>query len=640
MLQSFSDGIKNSKWLAYGIIGLIIIPFAFFGISSYLSGDGSSYVALVNGAEISSQALDREYAEQKNRLQKAFGGKLPAGMGDGGFLKKQALEALINRELLRQAADEEGYRIGDDLLAKQIRSEKVFQKEGRFDSTTYEAQLRSIGYSSAQFEASVRRAAALDQIRQGLVDSAFVLPSEQEQIELLKQQQREVASIALPLANYRQEAMVSAAEIEEYFKNNQARYQYPEKLKLEYLELDAEVLLPEVEIEPEELQALYAERKASLTNTEERVAAHILLKLSADASDEQIEKRQQEMLDIKRRLADGEGFAELAKVLSEDPGSAKQGGDLGSVAKGMMVKPFEEALFALQAGEISEPVQSQFGLHLIQLKEIKAKTIKPFAEVSAELEVELRHKKVEESLFYDRSELLGNESYENVDSLSPAAEATGLKVQVSDWIERGSVKGVAQYPQVRQAAFSEEVLQEGRNSAVLELADNHQLVIRLKEHQSARVKPLAEVSDEIKTVLLDRKARLAQQEAANTLLTALKAGDSVQALVDAAKLNYNEATWVGRNETAQEPALLKQLFKMAKPAAGKRNFDLVRLPSGDQAVLILSGVKVANKKADGDKSKTAPANSDRLAQSRGLAEYSAWLEVLKSKAEIVRRADL
>jgi len=638
MLQSFSDGIKNSKWLAYGIIGLIIIPFAFFGISSYLGNDGSSYVALVNGVEISPQALDREYAEQKNRLQKAFGGKLPAGMGDGGFLKTQALEALINRELLRQAADTEGYRIGDDLLVKQIRSEKVFQKEGRFDNDTYAAQLRSIGYSSVQFEASVRRAAALDQIRQGLVDTAFVLPSEEQQIALLKRQQREVASIQLPLATYRQNVAVSQTEIEDYFKVNQARYQYPEKVKLEYLELDTQALLPEVVIEEDELQQAYQDQQESLSQAEEREAAHILLKLAADASDEELKKRTDELLKMKARIEAGESFADLAKAFSEDVGSAKQGGDLGSVARGMMVKPFEEALFALQAGEVSEPVQSQFGLHLIQLKSIKAASVKPFAEVSAQLESELKQKKIEESLFYDRSELLGNESYENVDSLLPAAEATGLKVQVSDWIERGSSKGIAHFPKVSQAAFSEEVLQEGRNSAVLELGDNHQLVVRLKEHQPASVKPLAEVSAEIKAVLSDRKARLAQQEAANKLLSDLQAGGSVAALVDAAKLNYNEAAWVGRNDTTQEPALLKQLFKMAKPVAEKASFDLVRLPSGDQAVLILSGVKIADAAADADKAKSS--NSDRLAQSRGLGEYSAWLEALKSEAEIVRRGDL
>ncbi len=638
MLQSFSDGIKNSKWLAYGIIGLIIIPFAFFGISSYLGNEGGGYVALVNGAEISPQALDREYAEQKNRLQKAFGGKLPAGMGDGGFLKTQALEALINRELLRQAADTEGYRIGNDLLVKQIRSEKVFQKNGQFDNDTYEAQLRSIGYSSVQFEASVRRAAALDQIRQGLVDTAFVLPSEEQQIALLKRQQREVASIQLPLANYRQNVDVSQAEIEAYFAANQARYQYPEKVKLEYLELDTQVLLPEVVIEEDELRQAYQDQQESLGQAEEREAAHILLKLAADASDTEIAKRKQDMLEIKQRLAAGETFAELAKILSEDPGSAKQGGDLGNVARGMMVKSFEEALFAMQAGEVSEPVQSQFGLHLIQLKSIKAAAVKPFSEVSAQLETELKQKKIEESLFYDRSELLGNESYENVDSLLPAAEATGLKIQVSDWIERGSLKGIAQYPKVRQVAFSEEVLQEGRNSAVLELADNHQLVVRLKEHQPASVKPLAEVSKEIKMVLSDRKARLTQQEAADKLLSDLKAGGSVAALVDAAKLDYNEAKWVGRNDTTQEPALLKQLFKMAKPTADKARFDLVRLPSGDQAVLILSGVKTAEAASDVDTTKSS--NRDRMAQSRGLGEYSAWLEVLKSEAEIVRRSDL
>ena len=623
MLQAIRD--KVTGWIAYAIIFLISVPFALWGVNSYLGGGEALPAATVNGEDITSRELDIAYANYRRQLVEIFGGTIPAGFGDETILKERVLTQLIEGYVLRQYANRQRYRIGDDELNKLIRSRKDFQSDGQFDTAVYRAQLGSEGYSPAGFEQELRRTQSMDQLRTAINATAFILPVQEKQFASLSNQTRKIRVLTRTVDS--DAYLVSEQEIEDYYQTNAGRYMTAEQVKIDFLEVSLEGMKSLVDVPEELLLERYQFAEASYTSAEYRTASHILLTLEDGLSEDKHKQVRDQLADIRAQIIAGEDFASLARQYSQDPGSAANGGNLGEIERGMMVRPFETALFAMQVGEVSEPIVTTFGWHLIKLEQISGGKIRSFDEVRVDIEDEIRSD-LAESQIYDLVENLANLAYEQSDSLLPAAEQLGLELQTSEWFDRQSGTGIALEPQVRNIAFSNQVLNHGVNSEAIELGDSRIVFIRINQRKPPAQNPLDQVSVAISDRLKQEKGREENKLAGKQALEALKTGKNLEDIATDWHVNLIDNGFVGRDSTELDQNLLRLVFRMKKPADGLV-FDSLTHPNGDFSLVELSAVISNDSNLD---SKRVEA----LATAAAGADYQAVLGVLASRAEVVR----
>lgn len=582
-IRSRAQGVF--AWL---IVGAIILTFALFGINQYLSGGGDSSVATVDGAEISRMQLEQAYGQQRQRLVQMFGGKLPA-MFTEKMLKQQALSQLVTKEVLVQAAYGNGIRIGDLQLAEIIRSAEVFHEDGSFSRSRYEQLLAQQGMSPGMFEAQVRRDMLAAQFESGYRDSSFVTTAEVDNLLRLQKQQRAVGYLNIALAPFSKAATVGDEEVTDYYQSNQSSFMRPERVKIDYLELDLQALADAVTVTDAELRSRYEARKINYSTPQERRASHILIKVDENAPQSDVEAAREKAEALVSRIRAGEDFAELARENSDDPGSAKQGGDLGFFGRGAMVMEFEEAAFALQEGEVSEPVRSPFGFHIIKLTGIRGGEVKPFEAVKADIRKEIQNEQAEQR-FYDMAEQLANLTYEHPESLQTASEVLGVAIKTSDYFTRQGGSGIAANPKITGAAFSEDVLVRGNNSETIELDRNRLVVLRVNDHQPEMVRPLDEVKASITATLKQNKASAEAEKLAASLLERLRAGEKPKALAAADGVTWQEKQTLLRDSDTTDPAILSTAFRLPEPQQGGFSSDTVTLSSGDLAVVVLYAV--------------------------------------------------
>ena len=363
MLQAIRD--KVTGWIAYGIIFLISIPFALWGVNSYLGGGEAPPAATVNGEEITVRDLDQAYANYRQRLAQLFGGAIPESFGTETMLREQVRSQLIEESALRQYIQKQRYRIGDTELNRTIRNMDVFQRDGQFDTAIYEAQLRSLGYSPLGFEQELRINGAMQQFETGIRATSFVLPTTRKQFSSLRSQTRKIRTIT-----YSAEAadiQIDASEIEQHYQSNSERYRTPEQVKIDYIEVGLNDIKKSIQVSRDDVFARYQDHLEAYSSPETREASHILIKVSDDQDSDQALAR---ITEIRNRIVGGESFADLAREFSDDPGSASDGGNLGEIERGVMVAAFETELFALQVDQLSAPVKTGFGWHIIKLHSI------------------------------------------------------------------------------------------------------------------------------------------------------------------------------------------------------------------------------------------------------------------------------
>ena len=455
MLQTIRD--RAQGWIAWVIVILISIPFALWGIQSYLGVGGEVVVAKVNGVEITERDLQRRVQQARIQLRERLGAAYDAAQMDDRRLRQEVLDDMIRETLLVDVSDRLGFRVSDQELQAQILAEPAFQRDGRFDNVAYAQVLELQGLSPALFEAQLRQRMVGTQMVRGVVGSEVITTAEWEAFQRLSGQRRELAWLRIPAARFMDDAPMDEDAVQAYYAANTAAFQTPEQVRLEYLVLDVDALATGSTVSDEDVRRAYESEQARFGQPERRKVRHILLPVPADADAAKAQAVLEEIQAVRGRILGGEPFDEVAKAVSQDPGSATQGGDLGEIEQGIMDPAFDQAAFSLAAAELSEPVRSRFGYHLIEVQEIIPARVKPFDEVQESLRAELARQKAE-SLFYDLGERLANVVYETPDSLQPAAEELGLTVQQSDWIGRTGGEGLLAHPRVTAAAFSEEVL--------------------------------------------------------------------------------------------------------------------------------------------------------------------------------------
>jgi len=623
MLQAIRD--KVTGWILYAVILLISIPFALWGVNSYLGGGEALPAATVNGEDITSRDLDTAYANYRQQLEQVFGGTIPAAFGDETVLKEQVLTQLIEEYALRQYAHRQRYRIGNDELNKLIRSMEVFQSNGQFDTSIYQSQLGSQGYSPAGFEQEFRRTQSMDQLQTAINATAFAVPAQRKQFVSLSNQTRRIRVLTRAVDS--EAYPVSEQEIENYYQANAGRYMTAEQIKIDFLEVSLERVKSLVDVSEEALLERYQQSIESYTSAEYRTASHILLTMEDGVSEDESKQVEDRLSAIKARIVAGEDFATLAREYSQDPGSAADGGNLGEIEKGMMVQPFETALYAMQVGEVSEPIKTAFGWHLIKLEQISGGGTSSFDEVRTDIEDEIRNDLAESQIF-DMVENLANLAYEQSDSLSPAAEQLGLELQTSEWFDRRSGTGIALESLVRNTAFSDDVLNQGLNSEAIELADNRIVFIRLNQRKPAKQKTLDEVKDAIIAVRKQEKGLEDNKSAGIQALDGLKTGKSLDEIATEWSIEIVESGFIARDNTELDGNLVSLAFRMKKPTNGMV-FDGLTHSNGDYSLVELSAVISNDSDIDGKRIEALTTASAR-------ADYQALLKLLASRAEVVR----
>ena len=623
MLQSIRD--KTSGWIAYFIIGLISVPFALWGINSYLGGGEQTPAAIVDGEEITSSQLDNAYGRYRERLMSVFGGTLPAAFGDENTLKEQVLGQVIEERVLLSYIKDSGFRVGDEQLFSSIKGMQLFHQDGQFNKDLYQNQLASQGYNPAFFEMELRRSQEMEQLNKAIKSTSFTVPAQVDLYNQLQNQQRKIRT--LTVVNNVDAITISDQDVEEYYNKNSNQFMDPQKVKVDYVELSLSNIKRNIDVKEDQVRERYEQMRDQLTTAEFREASHILLTVN-DTDDEDAVK--QKISDIKSRIDAGEDFAALATELSQDPGSAPDGGSLGEVEKGMMVKPFEAELFSMTVDQVSDPVKTQFGWHLIKLHAVSGGETQTFEQAAAKIENDIKSE-LAESQIYDLAENLANIGYEQSDSLLPASEQLGLKIQTTEYFTRNQGTGLAEDIKVRQAAFSDEVLNQKINSATLELDNNRIVLLHLNSLQPATQQSVEAVKQGIIDTLKVKKGRELATTQGKEILADLKSGSkTLDDKASTASIAVVDAGFIKRTDTVLDQAVLSAAFTLPKPELGKMVYAGVTEVDGDYTVIEFSDVKseVIDSKPDDLKK--------QFVETDATYEYQAVLKTLTSKADVIR----
>ena len=626
MLQRLREGISGP--VAWAILGLLALVFAVWGIN--MDFTPTTFAVKVNGEEIPAEPIRQAVQSQISQAQQNFPGDLPEELQTQ--IRNQVVEQAVLERLLAQRTEEQGYRVGDIELSRSIREMPVFQVGGQFSMDSYQARIRAAGYTTEAFEEQQRRRFEMQQLESSIVESSFVTDAELESYVRLDQERREVDWIGFQAADFIDDIEIADADIEARYEASPELFQTEDQVDIEYVEIRLDELAAGVDVSEDELMEFYeAERSRSpelFVTEERRKARHVLIAVDDDTDEAAALEKAESVLS---RLKAGESFEEVATSESDDSGSAAEGGDLGWVERGMMVAPFEEALFALDTGELSQPVRSRFGYHVIRLDELEAGSEKTFDSARAELEEELR-RRMAEDLYYDRGEELAALAFENPDSLGPAAEALGVDVQSVTGVTRAAGPDVAAEAQVRDAAFSTDVLEGGENSPIIELAEDHAVVLRVTDHRLPETRPLAEVRDTILQGLKDEAAREQLRLLAEQAEKRLKDGEDARGLADDIGGQYSPRESLGRTSTGIPAQLTAALFAASVPADESAVIETVDVPGG-VAVLRLFSVS-PGKMSDLDE-EAREALRERLAREAAFRELSAYMAQLRSEAAVV-----
>ncbi|EAS44715.1 peptidylprolyl isomerase [Photobacterium profundum] len=620
MMERLREGV-NSIWVKV-ILGLIIFSFVFAGVGSYLAGGSQPAAAKINGTEISQNEFEQAYQNERNRMQSQLGDYFSTLLGDPEYVKQfrqSVLDRMINDVLIEQRATELGLRISDEHIRKTITSMPEFQRDGKFDNDSYTMLLRRSGFTPDQFAEYMRTDMLRTQFLTAIQGSDFALDSELTALRKLEAQQRVVRSLTLDLADFTKNATVTDEEAKVFYEQNPQMFTRPEQVKVAYIELSGEGLKDTLDVSDEDVKAYYEEHKDKYSSIEQRQVSHILVQGdNADA------KAKAEAL--KAELDAGADFSELALSSSDDTYSAKDGGKLDWFERGVMDPAFEDAAFGLaNSGDVSGVVKSSFGYHIIKLDAVKASQVKPFADVSAEIIVELREQQAAEH-FYDMQTKLAETAFEMPDSLDDAAAAVNATVHTTDFISQTDAQGVLATPAVMQALFSAEVREDGLNSDVIEIAPEHVVVVRVDDSRDEMVLAFDEVSAKVKAQLASQKGEQNAQIKADDLIAALRAGSAD--VLEAEGLSFGEEQTISRS--GPDRMVSQVAFSLTKPVDDKSVYGMTRDATGNVQIIALDkviDVDVAKEAISGDFAK-------QVEQMNAQQDVAATLQALRDTAEV------
>lgn len=620
MLQNIRD---NSQGVVVKvIIGLIVAVFALWGVESIIGGFvASPPVAEVNGEEIDEFRL-------QGSVQNLLASLGPdAGNLDPGLVEDIALNQLIDEVVLRQAAERSALTVSSAQIDRFILDSPQFQINGVFDSELAVRTMASQGMSVPMFREDLGQRMMLSQIANAYAGSNFLTPGELEQLIELQQQTRDIRYIPIPIGTRTLGTTIGDERISEYYEANQEDFRESESVVARYVVLDQDAIAEEIEVAPEELQARYEEERGAYQGAAEKRASHILFETFGISEEEALEQARA----ARQRLTDGEDFAALALELSSDTISGEAGGDIGYTDGTAFPPEIETALEELELHEISDPVVSEFGVHLVQLTEDTQDAFPPFEEVSARIEADLKGSEVE-LIYSARLEDLSNLAFESGD-LSAISEQLNLPVLTSEAFGRNGGADVFADPAVVAAAFSDEVLLDGNNSDVVELDDTRAVVVRVEQFNESYIRPLEDVQAEIAVLLRTEMEREAAANLGNELLTALESGEDPTELLTENELEWIEESEINRNGIQVNPEIAQHVFSMSRPEEGPLLDSLV-LGNGTFVVVELNAVNPGSLEEVPEEQRQSLARS--LSADLGSNDFERYLQTLRENADITR----
>ena len=553
------DAVRNNPRIVQIFLALIALPFAFWGVDSYLrSGGAGGDLASVGNSKISSLQFDQALRERQDQLRQSLGAGFKSEMMNSPAVRLGILNGLINQRLLLLDAEKLHLGTSNQALRDVIAGVPAFQEDGKLSEARYQAVLASQGTSPAQFEARIRQDLTLQQLVGTIGGSAFVSKTQAEQMLHLQAEERQFGEFRITAASFADKVKIEPEAVQKYYDENKQRFETPERIKANYVVLSLDTLLDQVKVSDAEIKKWYDEHPQLYRVPEERRASHILIVFDGD--DKAKAKAQAETV-YKEVQKNPSRFAELAKQYSKDPGSAQKGGDLGFFSRGMMVKPFDDAVFGLKDGEISGIVESDFGYHIIKLTGIHPEKERPLADVRGEIESELKRQAANRR-FAEAAEAFSNMVYEQSDSLQPVAEKFGLKIQQTGWLPRNpdaqtlASIGRLGNEKLLAALFSNDAVKEKRNTEAVEIAPNTLVAARVVEHEPAEIRPLEAVKSDIEKRLKADAAMQQARQAGEARLTELRKGDD--------KTPWSKSLSVSRLEAGKAKlpwAALQAIFK-------------------------------------------------------------------------------
>ena len=571
---------KSKGWVAYVAVGFITIPFALFGIQDYVSGSSNASIATVDGEEVDINVYYQELNTQQRNLQQQLGAAYSQEIDNA--LKQTLIDSMINEKLLENFANSLDVVTLDDEVRSVIETNQAFIVDGEFSEDRYSQLLRLNSYSPVGYEIAQSKALTRDQIKRNLSGSAFMSSTQIKQLNDLASQEREVSYIALNTSDYESQVSVSQSEISDYFNENRSNFIEGRKVKVDFVELSLADMEEPASPDEETLKSLYDDNLELYTNSERRRAQHILVE------NEELAK------ELLEQINQGADFSELAIVNSKDTSSNEKGGDLGFFEKDLMGAEFDEAAFAMNVGEVSEIVSTDYGyFHIIKLTDIEVETVQSFDDVTEQL-VALNKKNVSKKMLFDLLEEFASLAYE--ESLDMVADQFGLELQTSDYFAISS----KQYDEAFvSAAFSETVIDEGENSEVIELSAEKFVVLSLSSAQPEREKELDEVKDQVASILSNIGAKILIDNLSLAIATALVSGDELMTnkLLTDNELKWNKEGWISRAK--ELPFDVTSIaFSIPKPIEGEHTYSSRSVDSLTSLVIDLSGVRLPEEDAD------------------------------------------
>jgi peptidyl-prolyl cis-trans isomerase D len=612
VLQSIRDRLTGI--IAIFIFAILIIPFAFVGVSSYFTSDAVNAVAVVNDQEITISQFNTGFQNYRRRMRAQLGAQFDPEAFDQPIIRRQFLDQMIDEELLAQVSIDAGLAVDDQVLARSIRDMEGFHVDGEFNPDVYQARLSAQGTTTKRFEADVRASMVLSQFPSSISTSAITTNWEISDYASLFDQQRAFSAVIVPAFPAEDEAAEAAeADAEEtaaaeagdeelaeaiaqevvdeeiieeeallaWYEEHQGEYMSQEMVVIEYLELDAATLGGSVDPEEDVLKARFEEQESRFITPEARLASHILIEVDSNAPEVDIETARQQAEDLAGRARAGEAFAELAIEGSQDVGSATEGGDLGWIEPGFMVKTFEDGLYELTMDNpVSDPIQTGFGWHVIQLREIRPAEGMTYTE-ARDILLQEHKTEMDERRFLEQADRMVDIIYEDPTTLEAAAEELGLEVlEAGPFGREGSELGMASNSAVVSTAFSDLVLAQGVVSDPVDLGVNHIVLVLLKEHLPEAQLPLEEVRDQVAESVRRERAMEAASLAAGEILASVADGADPAVLAESSGLEFVQFEAATRNSQEIDARLRRELFLMAPPGDDGPARSVVELDEG------------------------------------------------------------
>lgn len=634
MLQNIRE--KAQGWVAWIILGMIAITFVMWGVGDRLGLNPKGQAAAeVNGDKITMAELDTLV----ERLQRQQAMQNPELEIDVNYLKQVALQNLIEVKALQYKTEDMGLRVSNSTLDQLLKTIPEFQEEGVYSPERLNQFLKGMGYTLEAFKSEIRTNILVNQLQKGIVYSNFSLAPEAKTLIKFIEQKRDVDYVVIPASRFTKEIKITPESIDAYYKAHAEDFVTDEKASFDYLVLNTADFKKEIKPTEEDLKAFYQKNIAQYTQPERVKAAHILLALPEDASKEDTQKVEQKAKELLAKLKAGEDFKKLAQTYSDDTGSGKNGGELGTFGKGEMVPEFEKAVFAMnKQGELSGLVRTQFGIHIIKLLEKFPESHESFNLVKEQLKTQFIEHKSDEQISQVGDEI-STLAYEQPDSLQPIADKFKLKIAQTDVFSQEDPKELFKNPKLLKAAFSAEVLQDKHNSELIKLDDKTYVVVRVNQHIPAKQKPLETVKNDIVTYLTSEQAQKQAKALASKMTAELEAGKTLQQVAQVNNLSVQSKKGLVRKEVEEtryfpgakmgiDPAIAQTAFSLPKPTEkNKLQAKTAELSNGDFALVTASNI------IDGkdDSQIQNPAFMKSYASSLGQVEFNLLIEhVLKT----------